>query len=110
MALGQNMPEIIKEKRLIENLDDNSKKCLKTLSEVLEAQQNKQLEGGQQPDFKFNDSSNPIEGEFGVPALGGIGGWTPENSENNAYLRGSGSFFASSPADESQPFSNRNIF
>ena len=36
LALGQKMPEIVKEKRLIENLDENSKKCLKTLCEVLE--------------------------------------------------------------------------
>ena len=39
LALGQNMPEIVKEKRLIEKLDENSKKSLKTLSEVLENQQ-----------------------------------------------------------------------
>jgi hypothetical protein len=38
LALGQNIPEIIKEKRLIEYLDENSKKCLKNLSEVLENQ------------------------------------------------------------------------
>ena len=38
LALGQSMPEIVKEKRLVENLDENSKKCLKGLSEVLENQ------------------------------------------------------------------------
>ena len=36
-----NMPEIVKEKRLIENLDENSKKCLKNLCEVLENLQQK---------------------------------------------------------------------
>ena len=42
LALGQNMPEIVKEKRLIENqLDENSKKCLKNLCEVLENLQQK---------------------------------------------------------------------
>ena len=30
------MPEIVKEKGLVENLDENSKKCLKNLCEVLE--------------------------------------------------------------------------
>lgn len=35
------MPEIVKEKRLIDKLDDNSKKCLKNLCEVLENQQQK---------------------------------------------------------------------
>jgi len=41
LALSQNMPEIVKEKKLVENLDDNSKKCLKNLSEVLENKQQK---------------------------------------------------------------------
>jgi len=40
LALGQNMPEIVKEKKLIENLDENSKKCLKNLAEIL-SQENK---------------------------------------------------------------------
>jgi CCR4-NOT transcription complex subunit 9 len=36
LALGQNMPEIVKErKKLVEYLDENSKKCLKNLCEVL---------------------------------------------------------------------------
>ena len=35
LALSQNMPEIVKEKKLVENLDENSKKCLKNLQEVL---------------------------------------------------------------------------
>lgn len=70
MALGQNMPEIIKEKRLIESLDDNSKKCLKTLCEVLESQQQKHAEGGGDID-QFRPSSemkeaNDNTSEFGV--------------------------------------------
>jgi hypothetical protein len=34
------MPEIVKEKKLIDNLDENSKKCLKNLAEIL-SQENK---------------------------------------------------------------------
>ena len=41
LALGQKMPEIVKEKRLIENLDDNSKKGLKQLCDLLENLQQK---------------------------------------------------------------------
>ena len=36
LALGQNMPEIVKEKKLVENLDENTKKCLKSLCDSLE--------------------------------------------------------------------------
>ena len=46
MALAQNMPEIVKEKRLIENLDDNTKKSLKALCEVFENRQQQNLGAG----------------------------------------------------------------
>ena len=71
MALSQNMPEIIKEKRLIDNLDENSKKCLRTLCEVLESQQHKNLENSlqfEQIGFKNEHDMKKEEskGEFGV--------------------------------------------
>jgi CCR4-NOT transcription complex subunit 9 len=35
IALRENMPVIVKENKLVENLDDSSKKCLKSLIEAL---------------------------------------------------------------------------
>ena len=35
IALRENLPIILKEQRLIENLDDSSKKCLKNLNEAI---------------------------------------------------------------------------
>ena len=47
------MPEIVKEKRLVENLDENSKKCLKNLCEVLSLDnQSQQVDISQQFDFQ----------------------------------------------------------
>lgn len=57
------MPEIVKEKKLVENLDDNSKKCLKNLCEVLENQHQK-VDISQQFDFKnlaANKDNNNLE-------------------------------------------------
>lgn len=73
MALGQNMPEIVKEKKLIENLDENSRKCLKNLHEIL-SQENKQqtIDASQQFDFKGIQHSEPGGSEFS--ALGSVPG------------------------------------
>ena len=59
LALSKNMPEIAKEKKLIDSLDDNSKKCLKNLQDVLsvENQQQKDLSG----QFDFNNIQNSKE-------------------------------------------------
>jgi CCR4-NOT transcription complex subunit 9 len=35
IALRENMPVIVKENKLVENLDDSSRKCLKSLIETL---------------------------------------------------------------------------
>jgi hypothetical protein len=35
IALRENMPMILKEARLMENFDESSKKCLKSLSEAI---------------------------------------------------------------------------
>jgi hypothetical protein len=35
MALKENLPILLKEPRLQENLDESSKKCLKNLNEVI---------------------------------------------------------------------------
>ena len=35
IALRENMPVIVKENKLVENLDDSSRKCLKSLIEAL---------------------------------------------------------------------------
>ena len=40
LALGQNLPQIVKKEKLIEILDENSKKCLKNLQDCL-SQENK---------------------------------------------------------------------
>ena len=72
LALGQNMPEIVTEKRLIDNLDENSKKCLKTLCEVLENQQQK-VDISQQFDFQNIQQNKDSNIEFGSLGVG-IGG------------------------------------
>mgnify|MGYP000882253918 FL=1 len=46
------MPEIVKEKKLVENLDENSKKCLKNLQEVLSLD-NQQQKVDQSLQFEF---------------------------------------------------------
>jgi len=60
------MPEIVKEKRLIDNLDENSKKCLKNLCEVLENQQQK-VDISQQFDFQ---NISPKDSGMDFPSLG----------------------------------------
>lgn len=70
LALGQNMPEIVKEKRLIENLDDNSKKCLKNLCEVLE---NLQQKVDMSLQFDFQNIPNSKDGSSGME-FSSIGG------------------------------------
>lgn len=69
LALSQNMPEIVKEKELIENLDDNSKKCLQNLCEILET--NRQQENLLSQPFDLNNVQNRGRSlEF--PSLGGV--------------------------------------
>jgi hypothetical protein len=36
MALKENLPILLKESRLQDNLDDSSKKCLKNLNEIIQ--------------------------------------------------------------------------
>ena len=38
-ALSQDIPDIVKEKKLVETLDENSRKQLKSLSDLLEKHQ-----------------------------------------------------------------------
>jgi hypothetical protein len=38
IALRENMPVIVKEGKIIDNLDESSRKCLKTLTETLLSQ------------------------------------------------------------------------
>jgi hypothetical protein len=38
MALKENLPILLKELRLQENLDESSKKCLKNLNEVIQSE------------------------------------------------------------------------
>lgn len=72
------MPEIVKEKRLIENLDENSKKCLKNLCEVLENQQQK-VEISQPFDLQNISSKDP---GMDFPSLGGkYGSLQPGSNE-----------------------------
>mgnify|MGYP001349867056 CR=1 FL=1 len=51
------MPEIVKEKKLVENLDENSKKCLKNLQEVLSLD-NQQQKVDLSQQFEFQNIQN----------------------------------------------------
>lgn len=70
LALSQNMPEIIKEKELVENLDDNSKKCLQSLCDVLE--KNRQNENILSQPFDINNVPNRGRSLEYPSSLGGV--------------------------------------
>lgn len=63
------MPEIVKEKGLVDNLDENSKKCLKNLCEILET--NKQQENLLSQPFELNNVPNRGR-SLEYPSLGGV--------------------------------------
>ena len=64
------MPEIVKEKALVENLDENSKKCLKNLCEVLET--NKQQDNLLSQPFELNNIQNRGRSLDYPSSLGGV--------------------------------------
>jgi hypothetical protein len=45
IALRENMPLIVKETKIIDNLDESSRKCLKTLTDTLYAPDSTQSPG-----------------------------------------------------------------
>ena len=64
------MPEIVKERKMIiDSLDENSKKCLKNLCEVLELQQQKQVETTPfefKPSFTQNRTDDVMDFGIGI--------------------------------------------
>lgn len=90
------MPEIVKEKRLIENLDKNSKECLKNLVEVLENLQQK-VDMSLQFDFQNIQQSDKSTSEYGQ--IGGVK-YTPIQHVNSTGIFGT----------QNQAFNNSSTF
>lgn len=105
LALSQNMPEIVKEKELVENLDDNSKKCLQNLCEILETNRLQENNLPSQP-FDINNVRNSGR-NLEYPSLGGvadIGGGVTGGIVGIGGLSGMPSTFSESMSIQNRSF------